>query len=77
MPLEINNENLNVGAILGLITALQPIVTGGIIGVEHVIGAIKGVVPDAEIDNDLRALMVEAIAAKAEADKAASGTDQR
>jgi hypothetical protein len=71
------SENLNLASILALIGALQPIVTGGVVAVKHVIGAIKGVVPDAEIDDDLKSLIVEALEAKADADRAASGNDPR
>lgn len=63
--------------ILGLVQALSPLVVGGIVGVEHVVATIKAVRPDLEVDDDLRALIVEATIAKAEADKAASGEDSR
>ncbi|MES2341705.1 MAG: hypothetical protein V4597_08505 [Pseudomonadota bacterium] len=69
-------ENLNLAAILSLAQALGPVVEGGVAGVEHVIAAIKGVRPEAEIDDDLRSLIQEALAAKAEADAVAAGQAQ-
>jgi hypothetical protein len=63
--------------IVTLITALAPLVVGGAVGVEHVVAAIQAVRPEAEVDDDLRALIVEALAAKAEADRAAAGEDPR
>jgi hypothetical protein len=68
---------MTIEAIIALATALGPFVPGAIVGVEHIIGAIRGAVPDAEIDADLQALIVEALAAKAAADAAASGNDPR
>lgn len=67
--------NLDLNQIVNLATALAPIVEGGVVGVEHIISAIRGVRPDAEIDADLQALIVEALAAKQEADAAAAGDD--
>ncbi len=63
---------MNVAALIALAQALTPIVEGGIVGVEHVVAAVKAVRPDAEVDADLRALVAEALAAKAEADAAAT-----
>lgn len=68
---------LNIAQIINLANALQPAIVGAVVGVEHVIGALKGAVPELEVDDDLRALIVEALAAKAEADRAASGNDPR
>jgi hypothetical protein len=68
---------LNLPVILGLVQALAPLVVGGVVGVQHVVAAIQAVRPELEVDDDLRALIVEALAAKAEADRAASGTDPR
>ena len=68
---------LNIGQIIQLATALQPLVAGGIVGVQHIVGAIKGAVPDAEIDAAYTQLIAEALQAKAEADRAASGHDSR
>ncbi len=66
---------MNIEQILNLATALQPLVQGGIVGIEHIIATIRVVKPEAEIDADFRALIVEALAAKADADKAARGDD--
>lgn len=66
--------NLNIAQIVALAQALTPVVEGGIVGVEHVVAAIKGVRPEAEVDADLKALIGEALQAKAEADKEARGT---
>jgi hypothetical protein len=72
------NPSPSLGQLIALANALTPwapVVQSGIIGVEQIIGAIRGVVPDAEVDADLRALIVSALAAKAEADRAAAGDD--
>ncbi len=63
---------MDLSAILGLANALAPIVEGGIVTAEHIFATIKAVKPDAEVDDDLRALVTEALAAKAEADAAAN-----
>lgn len=62
-------------AIIALANSLGPFVPLGVVSVEHVLSAIHAVKPDAEVDDDLRALVTEALAAKAEADAAAAGTD--
>lgn len=69
----------NAPAILQLVTALTPFVVDGVVTVEHVVSTLVGVgalTPD-EVDADLKALIVEAIEAKAMADRAASGNDPR
>ena len=68
---------MNLAAILGLVQALTPLVVGGIVTTQHVIQVIQVVRPETEIDDDLRALINEALLAKTEADKAASGNDPR
>jgi len=68
---------LNLPVILGLVQALAPLVVGGVVGVQHVVAAIQSVRPDLEVDDDLRALIAEALVAKAEADRAAAGDDVR
>jgi hypothetical protein len=66
---------LNLPVILGLVQALAPLVVGGVVGVQHVIATIEAVRPELEVDDDLRALIAEAIVAKADADRAAAGLD--
>jgi hypothetical protein len=61
--------------ILGLVQALAPLVVGGIVTVTHVTQVLAVVQPETEVDDDLRKLIAEAILAKADADKAASGDD--
>ncbi len=71
----INLRNLTLEQLIALITALTPLIENGAVGIAHIIAAIRAVVPDAQIDDDLRALVGEALMAKAEADLAASGHD--
>lgn len=67
---------ITVENIIALAQALEPIVVPT---AEAIVGAIKGsgAMSADQIDADLQALIVEALAAKAEADKAASGNDPR
>lgn len=69
----------NFGDVVALATALGPFVPGAVATVAQVVGALKGVgiLTGVEVDADLRALIVEALAAKAEADRAARGEDVR
>lgn len=64
-------------AIINLAKAIAPLVPGAIVTSQHLIAAIKAVKPEAEVDDDLRSLINEALLAKAEADKAAAGEDVR
>lgn len=65
---------MDIQAIIQLATALGQFVVPS---VENVIGALKGAgaLTEAQVDDDLRALIAEALAAKAEADRAAAGLD--
>jgi hypothetical protein len=72
-----------LAAIAALANGLSPFIPLATMGVDAIVGAIKGaqvaagVMTDDAADADLRALVVEALAAKAEADRAAAGTDPR
>lgn len=67
--------NLDLPKILAIANALEPVVVGGVVGVQHIIAVIKAVRPELEVDDDLRALIREALLAKADADRAAAGLD--
>lgn len=65
---------MTVREILQLAAALEPFV---MVTEEAIVGAIKGAGAQSEeqTDEDLRALVVEALVSKADADKAAAGLD--
>ena len=68
---------MGIAEILALINGLAPFVAPAEVTIEHVVGALKGAgaMSDDEADTDLRNLIGEAFAAKAEADRAAAGLD--
>ncbi len=70
---------MGIAEILALVNALTPLVAPTVVSVEHVMGALRGAgaISDPQADADLRALVIKAIAAKAEADRAAAGDDPR
>ena len=69
---------MTLAAILNLATALAPLVAGALTPT-HVSGALVGAgiltQAEADADADLQALIVGALAAKADADRAAAGLD--
>lgn len=68
---------MDIAKIIQLATALSPFIAPAEVTVEAVIGAIKGAggMTDSQADDDLRLLIGDALAAKAESDRAASGND--
>jgi len=66
-----------ISLIIQFITALEPLVAPTVVTVESAIAAIKaaGGMTDEAADADMRALVVEAMAAKASRDAAAAGND--
>lgn len=68
---------MTIASIIALAQALAPLVAPLTVTVEQIIGALKGagVLSDDQITADLQALIIDALAAKAEADLAASGND--
>lgn len=70
---------VDVAQIIALANALSPYVAPASVGVAHIIGALQGAgtMTDLEVDDDLRALIGEALTYKAEADRAAAGQDPR
>lgn len=65
---------MTVIELMQLAAALEPFV---VVTVDALTGALKGAgaQSDEQTDEDLRALVIEALAAKAEADSAAAGND--
>jgi len=60
-----------------LAAALSPYIAPATVGIEHIIGALRGAgaMTDEEADDDLSALIGEALTAKEEADRAVRGED--
>lgn len=69
---------MTLAQILALANSLSPFIAPTVVGVTAIVGALKGAgVPEEHLDDDFRALIAEALAAKAEADRAARGEDVR
>jgi hypothetical protein len=66
---------VNIAQLIALAQALEPFIAPAEVTVEAIIGAIRGAggMTEDEADADLRALIGEALQAKADADREANG----